>query len=466
MTKVVRYVGSACSAKAYKDAVEDFKSIIVDTLLDGNVTIQFRRDDRKLFLPFSAGARDLVDLAATVYIADESEARPDEWSRSFECVIPVQDPAVWSGAAETLRQTLRKLSGDSFAFDWPARSALPRQRRHRMRLPKGFDTICLFSGGIDSLMGSHQLLKAGRKVILVGHQSEPETCSAQRVLAMELRKLFPGQVTLVQCRAARTRRENPRNPLPDKCEETHRPRSFLFLSLAAAVASATGITEIVMPENGLIALNPPLQASRLGTLSTRTAHPVFVCGFADWLGELGVFAGTLRNPFLYESKTDMLAKLDPALVPLLLRSVSCSRPSRFKDKGVRHCGYCVPCLYRRAAMMETGLDRPKEYAFDAFKMFPRLSNRKQADLHGLVAFAKRIVAGSEAEREMMVLGHGYFPADVGARIGPSAAKDYGPWVEMLGRWGADFLNKLQTECSAETKACLGIAGPKKRAARS
>ena len=116
-------------------------------------------------------------------------------------------------------------------------------------------------------------------------------------------------------------------------------------------------------------------------------------------------------------------------------------------------------------MMETGLDRPKDYAFDAFKAFPRLSARKQSDLRGLVGFAKRIVAGSDAEREMMVVGHGYFPPDVGARIGPSAAKDYSPWVDMLTRWATDFLKKTNAESSAGTKQLLGLAGSKKQATR-
>src|SRR5262249_7086973 len=128
-----------------------------------------------------------------------------------------------------------------------------------------------------------------------------------------------------------------------------------------------GVTELYIPENGLIALNAPLQRSRFGSLSTRTAHPQFLAGFADLVARLGLFTGSLRNPFLYDSKTDMLRGLPAEMVPLVKRSVSCSRSSRYKNLKVLHCGYCMPCIYRRTAMIECGLDTPQDYAFDVFR---------------------------------------------------------------------------------------------------
>ena len=57
---------------------------------------------------------------------------------------------------------------------------------------------------------------------------------------------------------------------------------------------------------GLSRLNSSLQISRVGSLSTRTAHPIFLKNFLDLLRSLGIYEGTIRNPFLYESGTDML----------------------------------------------------------------------------------------------------------------------------------------------------------------
>ena len=127
---------------------------------------------------------------------------------------------------------------------------------------------------------------------------------------------------------------------------THRPRSLLFLALAVAIANAVKINKIYIPENGLIALNPPLGKSRLGTLSTRTAHPRYLVELAEFLAATHIFKGDIKNPFFFFSKTDMLRGLKKKLAPAILRSVSCARPSRYKQLGVRHCGYCVPCIYR------------------------------------------------------------------------------------------------------------------------
>ncbi len=270
-----------------------------------------------------------------------------------------------------------------------------------------------------------------------------------------LRKNFPGRLALVQCRVSRGAGSNPRHTLPEKCEDTHRVRSFLFLGIAVAIAAAAKINEIYIPENGLIALNPPLQISRIGSLSTRTAHPLFICRFADFVAEAKLFSGSIRNPFLYQSKTDMLIALDPALTQAVQRTVSCARPQRYMDKGVRHCGYCVPCIYRRIAMLKADLDRRSDYAFDVFNDFPTLTPVKQADFKALVQFAKRVVSASPAAREMIVVSHGYFPPDVGSRIGPAPASDYSPWSDMLLRWAVDFLDKLDSLSSVRTKELVG-----------
>jgi hypothetical protein len=259
----------------------------------------------------------------------------------------------------------------------------------------------------------------------------------------------------VQTRVSRAGTDRPRFPLPDKREETHRPRSFLFLSLAACIAHSRGVGELHIPENGLIALNPPLQVSRYGTLSTRTAHPIYLTRFLGLVRGLGVFGGCLKNPFLDQSKTDMLRAIDARLHPLLLRSVSCARPARYQDRRVRHCGYCVPCLFRRAAMSEAGVDRAADYAFDVFREFPGMTPTTQADFKAVVPFAIRVAAAGEAELERLVLAHGAFSPGVGVEIGVRPAEDYTPWTGMLRRWAGPFLDYFDRAATGQVKAFLG-----------
>jgi 7-cyano-7-deazaguanine synthase in queuosine biosynthesis len=458
--RVTRFVGpDGCTDTAYVASLTTAGATIDTLSAERNVTVRFRCDDHPLRIDLADDLRDLVDLAVSVYVGDELEDRgnaPDGWTREFSYTIPVYSPSLWQQGETVLRRTLSFLAGDQFEFAWPQRTELPASRRSRTVLPEGFDTVCLFSGGIDSLLGAHQLLSEGRKVLLVGHQAEGVTARAQKELAGQLQVMFPGAASLIQCRVARSKNDVQSFPLPGKVEDTHRPRSFLFLTLAVAVARSAGISEVYMPENGLIAINPPLQKNRLGTLSTRTAHPIYVSGVLEFLNTTGLFMGGIRNPFLYQSKTDMLRALAPALIDPVLRSVSCSRPSRYQDQGVRHCGYCVPCVYRRAAMMACGLDHANEYAFDFLEDLPAMTPHTQADVRAVAAFAHRVLRASEVELQLLVLSHGYFSPDVGGRIGPTPATDHAPWAQMLRRWAKDFVAEVEPRSSPAVREMLAL----------
>lgn len=457
--RAVRYVGeNVCSDASYGAALVEPANGVIDTLRGGNVVLRFLLDNRPLQVNFAQLSRDLVDVAVMVYITDEMDSRssaPDRWTRSHFFQVPVHDPDLWTRATPILASALKRVAGDNFSFQWFDGSAIPVER-HRVSLPTDFDAVCLFSGGIDSLLGAYQLLKSGKRLLLLGHQADNTTAAAQTVLSGMLASLFPGKSNLVQCRVARTQSETMRFPLADKCEDSHRCRSFLFLSLAAALAATVGVNELYIPENGLIALNAPLQQSRMGTLSTRTAHPLFLSCFSDLLTQLGIFGGALRNPFVYQSKTDMLRGLPHDLVPLVKRSVSCSRPSRYQNLHVLHCGYCVPCIYRRAAMIEAGFDSGSEYAFDTFQDLQDLKDYQRVDFRALVRFAGLHAVASEIDLEMTVLAHGFFPPEVGTRLGPTPALDYSPWTKMLRSWSQDFLQKMSSACSAKTLEIVGL----------
>ena len=108
-----------------------------------------------------------------------------------------------------------------------------------------------------------------------------------------------------------------------------------------------------VPENGLIALNVPLDMLRLGALSTRTTHPYYLARWNDLLAALGI-AGRVQNPYWNKTKGEMVAACaNPKLLKTLVtKSMSCASPTkaRWKKHGIEHCGYCVPCLIRRAAV--------------------------------------------------------------------------------------------------------------------
>lgn len=116
-----------------------------------------------------------------------------------------------------------------------------------------------------------------------------------------------------------------------------------------------GMITLKVPENGLIAVNVPLDPLRLGALSTRTTHPFYIARWNDALKMLGVNV-RIENPYWSRTKGEMVrgcanGALLRALTPF---SLSCASPvkGRWQGLGTQHCGYCVPCLIRRAALLE------------------------------------------------------------------------------------------------------------------
>jgi len=137
-------------------------------------------------------------------------------------------------------------------------------------------------------------------------------------------------------------------------EDTTRGRSFLFFSLGVTAGTSLASPFVLkVPENGLIALNVPLDQLRLGALSTRTTHPFYMARWNDLLRALGV-GGKIENPYWDKTKGEMVAQCaNPALLKQLTRlSLSCSSPTkgRWTKTPQGHCGYCLPCLIRRASL--------------------------------------------------------------------------------------------------------------------
>lgn len=462
--KFARHVGRGCTNPAYQSTLDSVDAVLDTDQTTGNIAVKFSRwgvRTGRLQMNWQPVTRDLFDIGAMIYIADELAERDDAWDRHFHFNFPVMDFALWSSNETQLSELLHFLTGDRYSFGWMETRNLHSYGRHRIELPLGHHTAaCMFSGGLDSLIGAIRLLEAGESVLLVGHFADTVTSTAQRELYNALHARFGNQVELIQCSLGQSRRREPTFVLPEKKDNSHRSRSFLFLTLGLAVASGAGINRLVFAENGLIALNPPLGSSRVGSLSTRTAHPRFLDGILSLVHSLRAFSGNIHNPFLYMSKTDIVKDLKDWQKPLLLRSVSCAHATttvRWERKnGVLHCGYCVPCIYRRLAMMGAGLDRPSDYGDDIFQYLHKLSETKQVDMRFLVRFATRVAAANRSQLRNTVVSHGTFPSDVGARIGPHAAQDYDQWADMLLRWAKDFLSRLDQIASPDTKRLLGI----------
>jgi hypothetical protein len=128
----------------------------------------------------------------------------------------------------------------------------------------------------------------------------------------------------------------------------------LFFALGVLAGTGLGGSfTLIAPENGLIAINVPLDPLRLGALSTRTMHPFYIARWNELLTELAI-PGHIQNPYWKYTKGEMVMScanqaLLQEIIPL---SMSCSSPSkgRWLKHRIQNCGYCLPCLIRRAPL--------------------------------------------------------------------------------------------------------------------
>ena len=301
-------------------------------------------------------AIDLAILAATVTAADTRVSRQvdsqDSWTREIDLYLPVSDVELWSDNAQLIRRILRFLTGDHWRI-----SFRPRQKGMKSLLDRPpelfdvtFDAVCLFSGGLDSFIGAIDLLESGKNPIFVSHYKDASTKSQEECaarLGKQYGKFGPRHI--------RANVSFDKNDLPGLGKETTtRGRSFIFFALAALAADAIdGTPTIYVPENGLISLNVPLDPLRLGAWSTRTTHPFYMARWQELLNNIGIDA-RLQNPYRFNTKGEMLSGCanQTLLSDNYDITISCSSISkgRWKGRPPGHCGYCTPCLIRRASI--------------------------------------------------------------------------------------------------------------------
>lgn len=371
----------------------------------------------------SETALDLLVVAASVYVADTSVSRDsyeDGWTRRITVHVPVNDLEVWQAAADQLGKMLRFLTGDYWSIRFRGR---PEKFQKLIKNPEGlnltdFDSVSLFSGGLDSLIGAIDLIAAGRKPLLVGHYWDGETSSAQNILRDELVKEFGNDA--FRCLRARIGVE--RSDLVSAgSENSQRSRSFLFYSMAAMVADALGLTDnILIPENGLIALNVPMDPLRIGSSTTRTAHPHFISSMGELASMVGM-STRFENPYRFKTKGEMVAECrNPKLLKRIApKSMSCSSPAkvRWMHASPQHCGHCLPCLIRRASLQRglNGKDTTKYYLDDLRAKTLDSKRAEGKDIRSLL-YAVDTITRSPAKLPYLVRKPGPLP--------PSELQDY------------------------------------------
>jgi hypothetical protein len=302
---------------------------------------------------------DFLFMATVFYATDKFVGRKafkDRWTREIKLRIPVYELTKWQTTKEQLDKCMSFLTGDVWEIEFylntsPLHRPTERRRPSRRVLPRVHaDTVCLFSGGLDSLVGAIDWLESNpeKNILLVGHYdgqvNGPK--SDQNNLLKHMFPHYSGRIETLQIRVGQR---------PAGNETTFRSRSILFLALGIyATASIGQDIPLMIPENGTIALNIPLTPSRRGSCSTRTAHPNYLRMLSQILQSVGIF-NPIINPLGMKTKGEAISqcKNQQVLRNAIPDSVSCGKSghkSSWVRRNAKGCGRCVPCIFRRASL--------------------------------------------------------------------------------------------------------------------
>lgn len=351
-------------------------------------------------------ALDFFVISACVYGIDRLVKRRknsvDGWSRELKLKFPVSAPTRWVTHKNHLEQLLSFLTGDYWEVEFYKNQLVLPQIKSNPNFEGDFGQVNLFSGGLDSLIGAIDSLKTSPKKILFVSHYDPQMKGVKRdqeVLLLKLRETYTDQFIDIPSARIYLKYSN------DSKETTFRGRSILFLGIALLVANAKGIN-IIVPENGTVSLNYPLSPSRRSSCSTRTTHPTLILVIQELWNNLGV-KSQLTNPYELSTKGEMVngCKDQNLLHEIVSLSNSCGKRGHvvYWDKpAAKHCGVCMPCIYRRAALHAFN-DKKSTYGSELNSLLP-FQTKKGQDASACLDYLKKDISKREIRQELIING--------------------------------------------------------------
>jgi 7-cyano-7-deazaguanine synthase in queuosine biosynthesis len=355
----------------------------------------------------SPEAVDFFMLSAAVYGIDRMVVRRansvDGWSRELGVVFPVMDLIKWQPIAGELSKMLSFLTGDYWTVSFSQSTLQLPEQEPEEAYQVAFAQVNLFSGGLDSLIGAIKFLENNldQNLLVISHYDSQMKgpLGDQSNLLQLLHARYGDRLVAVPSIKVELDR-------PGAKETTFRSRSILFIGMAGIVADGLGL-DLKVPENGSVSLNYPLSPSRRSACSTRTTHPRVLDAVNLIWGSLGI-TSNIKNPFEFETKGEMVGSIDNIdddIDAMILRSNSCGKrrhDMRKSNPDAKHCGVCMPCVYRRAALIAAGLDNENDYGDNITDL--NFRTKKGQDIAACIEFLATGLSESEIRKELIVNG--------------------------------------------------------------
>lgn len=414
-----------------EDISEDYKEAMIFNMLDENNKSNLKSDIEKLWKVFGnvnlpSINEDLLMISISVFTADKKICRAktsDAWTRNIDLNIPVLEYDKWLNVKEKIEHLLGFLSGDKWHIQFRRTIHKYRSQTNVKTVEIGeeeknkIDYVSLYSGGLDSFCGAIKLLQQGKNTVFVGFREYGHLENRQKKIFEILEKNYPGVYSklLVFYGMPRCPKDTNGYNINISNENTSRSRSFMFL--AGGLAVAAQISEnvpVIIPENGFIGINVPLTASRKGSCSTRTTHPYFIRKLNEVLEEVNIHNKVI-NFYANSTKGEIVNELKdlPAFKEGYNSTISCSHPCQARMNGKTipmNCGYCYPCIIRRASLYRANVEDSSYDYNDAISMtflnrFSEYTSRA-SDLRAVLSSVYRYKLSSKVEIENYIMQTG------------------------------------------------------------
>lgn len=387
-------------------------------------------------------------FASLVYAIDRTFKREvhsvDGWSRQFNVEFSLPANELFSAKRVEIEKILSFLTGDYWICSFVPSEKIAYQQAEISKDYSDITQVNLFSGGLDSLIGAIDFMSTNnsKKVFFASHydSSMPGPKTDQSGLLNIFQNqysqqyiTFPYQHSSVMVTPKEGR------------DTTCRSRSLLFIALALVVAEYTH-TNIVIPENGSVSLNFPLSASRRGSCSTRTTHPVVIHGLNHLLKQFGLVT-QIHNPYEFMTKGEMVNNClnRELLLNIVQKSNSCGKRGRkqlfYDDRNATHCGRCMPCMYRKAALI--GFNDNTRYGIKPDTLFQLRRSSISDDFYAMLNFLKRDLSEANIKEELTIAGMSSLP-------------NFELYVDLVKRTRKELVEMLKSENNISINEYLGL----------
>ncbi len=303
---------------------------------------------------------DLIDLAASVHLADRKALRGPAnhgYARDLRLIVPVRCLDQWLSAPfrDTLFSVLGFMTQDHWQIEFRQRVNPGRnsETQDNLEICDG-ESPCevgLYSGGLDSFAGTASAINSNRdaRFLCVSVTSNFRHRQRQHDQLVMLQKAFGAKVTHIPVDYWLLNAETGRQ------EQTRRTRGFLFLLIGGVTALMAGQKNLFVYENGIGAINLRFDGSQVGIDNSRSVNPITLKLVSQLLSLAGGTQFSIVNRCLFQSKAEMCGSTAVAKVLEGISSTFSCDGFPVRRRQFAQCGFCTSCLLRRQALQSSAL---------------------------------------------------------------------------------------------------------------